>query len=105
MEDLSAGRPLRVSSVMRQLVRTRGITEESAKAHLDQMWKQTAGERIAKVSWVRKLREGVLEVAVRNGGILEELTCYLKHDLLTELQQKYPDQKISSLKFVRVNQG
>ena len=57
---------------------------------------------MAAKSVVRKLRSGVLEVGVTNGAILEELTCYLQHELLPAIQQQHPEPPINSLKFVKV---
>ena len=66
------------------------------------MWAAVAGERIGQRSHVKRLRDGVLEIGVRNGAVLEELSSYLKHDLLAEIQNKHVDLKIRALKFVRV---
>ncbi len=95
-------RPSRLSSLLTRLVRNKGLTERSSLQELDSLWKQSAGERIASRSRVRRLNRGVLEISVSNGAILEELICYLQHDLLTALQQQLPQQSVKSLKFVRV---
>lgn len=97
-----SGKPARLGSLLGSLIRTKGIAEQSSVQHLEDIWKQAAGERIAAKSCVKRLRSGVLEVTVSNGAVLEELTCYLKHDLLESLQQQHPDPAITSLKFVRV---
>ena len=97
------GKPAQLGQVLKRLVRSKGLAEESAQKHLDEIWKSTAGERVASKSFVRRLRAGVLEIGVQNGTILEELTCYLQHDLLTTLQQRHPDPPINSLKFIKIN--
>ena len=99
----SFGKPAQLKHVLQRLVRSKGLAEESAQKHLDEIWKTTAGERVASKSFVRRLRAGVLEVGVRNGTILEELTCYLHHDLLVDLQKRHPDPPINSLKFIKIN--
>lgn len=100
MEPFSR-QPARLGNVLNKLVRQRGIAEQTSGNELDQVWKQVAGERIAGKSFVRKLRSGVLEISVTNGAILEELSSYLKHELLSELQQRHPEPPITSLKFVK----
>ncbi len=66
------------------------------------MWAAVAGERIGKRSYVRRLQGGVLEIGVRNGAVLEELSSYLKHDLLATIQSEHAEYSVQSLKFVRV---
>lgn len=103
MSDLPVGKPTRLGNILQRLVRKRGFAEESAKQNLDEIWNKAAGSRVASKSCVRKLRAGVLEIGVTNGTILEELTCYLQHELLPEIQQKHPNPEITSLKFVKIN--
>lgn len=99
--DAFSGQPARLGNVLNKLVRQRGIAEQSYGNVLDSIWKEVAGERIAGKSFVRKLRNGVLEISVTNGAILEELSSYLKHDLLQEVSRKHPEPPITSLKFVK----
>lgn len=103
MSDFTAGRPKQLGQLIQSLVRRKGLTEESAGRELDDIWKKVAGQRIAANSYVRRLRAGVLEVSVSNGVILEELTCYLQHELLPKIQQSHPSPPVNSLKFIKVN--
>lgn len=104
MSDLPFGKPAQLGHVLQQLVRKKGLAEVSAREKLDELWKKAAGPRVASKSFVRQLRSGILEIAVTNGAILEELTCYLQHDLLPAIQQLHPQPEIHTLKFVKVNQ-
>lgn len=97
-----SGKPAHLSSLLNNLVRKRGITEESATQGLENIWKQTVSERVASKSYVKRFSNGVLEITVTNGAILEELTCYLKHEILPSLQERHPEPPITSLKFVKV---
>lgn len=101
-EMSSFDRPSSLGRLLDLVVRRRGIAEKSGQEKLSKMWAEVAGERIGQKSYVRRQRGGVLEIGVRNGAVLEELSSYLKHDLLTEIQSKYIELKIQSLKFVRV---
>ncbi|MCA9048327.1 MAG: DUF721 domain-containing protein [Planctomycetaceae bacterium] len=102
MTDLPNGRPASLGQLLQTLVRRRGLAEVSAVDELDRLWKQVSGERVAAGTRVQRLRGGVLEIGVSNGTIHEELSSYLKHDLLQLLQQKYPERRIQSLRFVKV---
>jgi len=101
-ERSSFDRPSSLGRLLDQVFRRRGIAEKSGQERLSAMWAEVTGERIGQKSYVRQLRGGVLEIGVRNGAVLEELSSYLKHDLLTEIQSKHIELKIQSLKFVRV---
>lgn len=95
-------KPTKLGLVLQNLVRKKGLAEQSTGQELDRLWKTVAGERAAGCSYVRKLRGGVLEIGVTNGAILEELNSYLRQDLLSAMQQQHPNPPIVSLKFVKV---
>jgi len=103
MNDFAFGKPTQLGHVLQTLVRKRGLAEESTQKELDEIWKKAAGPRIASKTFVRRLRSGILEIGVTNGAILEELTCYLKHEVLSAVQQLQTNPPINSLKFVKVN--
>lgn len=94
-------KPMQLGHLLQNLVRRRGLAEQSSGRELDELWKAVAGTRVAEKSFVKRLRSGILEVGVTNGVILEELTCYLQHELLQVMQEKHPDPPINSLKFVK----
>lgn len=100
--DTFSGKPTRLGNLLGNLVRKRGIAEESSNQVLENIWKQSVTERVASKSHVKRLSNGVLEVTVTNGAILEELTCYLKHEILPAVQERHPEPPITSLKFVKV---
>lgn len=102
MNGSSFDRPTALGRLLDQVVRRRGIAEKSGQQELNTMWAAVAGDRIGRRSSVRRLQSGVLEIGVRNGAVLEELSSYLKHDLLNAIQSKHPEFNIQSLKFVRV---
>ena len=103
MKDEPFGKPAQLGHVLQQLVRRKGLAEESAQQELNEVWKQAAGERVSARSHVKQLRSGVLEIGVTNGTILEELSSYLRHELLPAVQKLHPQPEIHSLKFTRVN--
>ena len=94
-------KPAQLGQLLKNIVRRKGLAEESSADVLTTLWKKTAGERISSKTHVRRLRNGVLEIGVTNGAILEELTSYLRHELLPVLQEQHPEPKIENLKFVK----
>ncbi len=102
MSDSPFKKPMQLSHLLQNLVRKKGFAEQSSGEKLEQIWKTTAGQRVAERSFVRRLKSGVLEIGVTNGAILEELNCYLRHELLPAIQQQHPEPPIDSLKFVKV---
>lgn len=101
-DKVSFDRPLQLGHLLAGVIRRRGVAEKSAMAELNRMWCQVVDERIAQKSAVRRLRNRVLEIGVRNGAVLEELSSYHRHDVLKALQSRFPRSGIDSLKFVRI---
>ena len=101
MSHSSFQKPAQLGQLLQNLVRRKGLAEQSTGQELERLWKATAGERVAAKSFVRRLKSGVLEVGVTNGAILEELNCYLRHELLPAMQRQHPEPPIDSLKFVK----
>ena len=102
MTSSSFDKPKQLSHLLQNLVRKKGLAEQSSGDELERIWKSTAGDRVAAKSFVRRLKSGVLEIGVTNGTIMEELTCYLQHELLGQIQEQHPEPPITSLKFVKV---
>lgn len=102
MSDAPFDKPKALGSLLNGLIRRRGIAEESTVSGLADTWKNCCDERVAAKSYVRRQKGDILEIAVTNGAILEELTGFLKHDLLLQMQQAHPESNINSLKFVRI---
>ncbi|MCA9083943.1 MAG: DUF721 domain-containing protein [Planctomycetaceae bacterium] len=101
MTDFSLGKPARLGQLLQNLVRQKGLSESSATEELNSVWKKAAGERVGDRSYVRGVRAGVLEIAVSNSAILEELNGFLQHELLPQVQQQCPIHQIRSLRFIR----
>lgn len=102
MYEAPYDKPKALGSLLNGLIRRKGIAEESSVGGLADTWKNCCDERVAAKSYVRRQKGDLLEIAVTNGAILEELTGFLKHDLLVQMQQAHPESDIKSLKFVRI---
>lgn len=102
MYEAPYDKPKTLGGLLNGLIRRKGIAEESSVGGLADTWKKCCDERVAAKSFVRRQKGDLLEIAVTNGAILEELTGFLKHDLLIQMQQAHPESDIKSLRFVRI---
>ena len=93
--------PSQLKDVLSRLIRRKGLVETSATDELNSAWKQVVGPEIGTRSSVRKLRAGILEVAVYNSAALEQLRGFLNQTVLSEMQQRFPESPISSIRYRR----
>ncbi len=100
-EENAFSRPSRLGDVLSRLIRSRGLVETSAVEQLNAVWKQVAGAEIGARSTVNKLRDGVLEIAVSNGAVLEQLRSYLHQTMLEKVQAALPESQIRIIRYVR----
>lgn len=78
--------PGSLGEAISELIRVRGLARKNSNRQLEQVWKEIAGERIASATHVLGLKRGVLEIAVENAAMLNELVSFHRHRLLKELQ-------------------
>ncbi|MFM7921277.1 MAG: DUF721 domain-containing protein, partial [Planctomycetaceae bacterium] len=69
---------------------------------LDAEWKSVVGPDAGRHSAARKIKDGILEVAVTNGAILQELRGFLHETVLQQLQQRLPNSGIRGIRYIRV---
>ena len=100
-EENAFSRPSRLGDVLSRLIRSRGLVETSAVEPLNTVWKRVAGAEIGARSTVNKLRDGVLEIAVSNGAVLEQLRSYLHQTMLEKVQAALPESQIRIIRYVR----
>jgi predicted nucleic acid-binding Zn ribbon protein len=90
--------PQKISEVLSGLLARRGYAQVQLASDYGQAWQEAAGEQFALHSRPGIVRRGVLEVAVRNSAVLQELTFRKKH-LLQQLDRLLPQQNIRDLRF------
>jgi predicted nucleic acid-binding Zn ribbon protein len=90
--------PKRISYVVNELIARRGYLRLGASAELEQAWQEAVGDKLAGETRPGNIRRGVLEVYVRNSGVMQELT-FQKMRVLKRLVEQMPQQKIRSLRF------
>jgi predicted nucleic acid-binding Zn ribbon protein len=91
--------PEKLSDVLGRLFTSRGWGRKNDRLRLESAWAAAAGEALLKDTAVLGMRRGVLEVAVRNAVLLQELTQFHKRGLLTKLRDAMPGVTLTDLKF------
>jgi predicted nucleic acid-binding Zn ribbon protein len=91
--------PENLADVLARLFTARGWGRKSERARLETAWAEAVGPQFAPETRVGGLRRGTLEVEVRGGVLLQELTQFHKRKLLTALRHKLPTTTITDLKF------
>jgi predicted nucleic acid-binding Zn ribbon protein len=93
-----ARRPKKIADVLAQLITARGYGRIQATEDFTAAWQAAAGETLARHTRPGRLRRGLLEIAVSNSTVVQELTFQKKH-ILAELQAQLPDARIRDLRF------
>ncbi len=92
------GRPQPIKEVLAELILRRGYAREQSAAAYQTAWRTAAGEFFAAHTRCGALkRGGVLEVAVANSLLMQEIT-FRKAALIAELARLLPDAKVRDIK-------
>lgn len=99
-EDFYA-KPVHLRDVLARLIRQRGLANSSANSELNDLWKSIVPPEISSRSRIKRISDGVVEVAVSNNAVMEQLRGFYEHDVLNELKQRKPEYNIRSIRFTR----
>lgn len=77
--------PELLAEVLSRLFLSRGWANTQQRLQLEQAWKQTVGEAVAKQSALGSLKRGVLEVIVGSPILLQEIANFHKRAYLDSL--------------------
>jgi predicted nucleic acid-binding Zn ribbon protein len=91
--------PENLADVLARLFTSRGWGRKTERLRLESAWAEAAGPELAPETRVGVLRRGVLEVEVRGGVLLQELTQFRKRPLLAAVRAKLPGMSVTDLKF------
>jgi len=94
--------PGSLGNALFRLIRQKGLMNRSATDTLDAEWKLIVGPELARRSHARKIKDGIVEVAVTNSAVLEELRGYMHEEILQQLKTRLPDSEIRGVRYVRV---
>lgn len=101
MSDEILSTPSSLKNALTRLIRSRGLVNRSATEALNAEWHRIVGPEIGRRSNARRIRGGVLEVAVSNSAAMEELRSYLNESVLEQLKSCLPESNIRSIRYVR----
>jgi predicted nucleic acid-binding Zn ribbon protein len=91
--------PENLADILGRLFTSRGWGRKNDRLRLESAWAGAIGDDIRKDTQVLGMKRGVLEVAVRNAVLLQELTQFHKRSLLTKLRAAMPGVTLTDLKF------
>lgn len=94
-------KPVHLRDVLAKLIRQRGLANSSGNSELNELWKLVVPPEISSRSRIRRIVDGVVEVAVSNNSVMEQLRGFYEHDVLNELKQRKPEYNIRSIRFIR----
>jgi predicted nucleic acid-binding Zn ribbon protein len=99
MSESSRDGPENLADILGRLFTSRGWGRKNDRLRLESAWVSAAGAELLKDTQVLGIKRGVLEVAVRNAVLLQELTQFHKRGLLTKLRAAMPGVILTDLKF------
>jgi len=91
--------PENLADILGRLFTSRGWGRKNDRLRLESAWAAAAGAELQKDTQVLGFKRGVLEVAVRNAVLLQELTQFHKRGLITRLRAALPGVTLTDLKF------
>lgn len=91
--------PHALGDVLSQLFALRGYGRVRGDRQLHDIWREVAGEMIARQTRVSGVKNGVLQVGVANSALLSELASFHKFSLLERLQADHPQLRLRDIKF------
>jgi predicted nucleic acid-binding Zn ribbon protein len=101
VSDESMGSPTSLKNALLRLIRSKGLVNQSAAQTLDSEWKRIVGPELGRRSTARRVRNGVVEVVVTNGAVLEELRGFVHESALSQMQASLPESAIRAIRYVR----
>jgi predicted nucleic acid-binding Zn ribbon protein len=91
--------PESLGEILSRLFTARGWGRRQDRLRLERAWAEAVGPDRARQTQVNGLRRGVLEVAVGNAVLLQELAHFHKRRLLEQLRRLLPGTTVTDLRF------
>jgi predicted nucleic acid-binding Zn ribbon protein len=99
MANNSPKGPERLGEILSRLFTAHGWGRRQDRLRLERAWAEAVGPERARQTQVNALRRGVLEVAVGNAVLLQELAHFHKRRLLEQLRRLLPGTTVTDLRF------
>lgn len=77
---------MRAGDLIKGVVKNAGLDQLGQVERLGELWRTLVGAETASKSRIASFKAGVLMVEVANSGLGQELSVYLKRDLLKKLR-------------------
>lgn len=90
--------PEPLSKAIAKVIVARGLADQQSDQSLKKLWRDVAGDTIAGLTRVVRLRRGVLEIGVTNPAMLNELEGFRKQTL-NEAMRKHSGNDVRELRF------
>ena len=85
--------------ILARVVDTRGRIRACSAEELQAAWKRTAGEALAKHTWVARLTGQTLHVAVDSSVLLQQLVGFRQQELLQAAREQFRRTHVEKIKF------
>lgn len=92
-------KPRALGEILSQLVGSLGIHANLKRHEVPTLWEEVVGEKIAKVTRAREVRDGRLFVEVESSAWRNEL-FYMKEEIVQHLNKRAGEQVIHDIIFV-----
>lgn len=91
--------PRHLGDILPELVDALGIRAKLKRQEVLTLWPEVVGERVAKVTRAREVRDGRLFVEVESSAWRNEL-FYLKREIIQQLNNRAGEEVVHDLVFV-----
>lgn len=86
-------------NVLKKVLKKKRFYQKSKYGALSRAWKEVVGEEIADETKIVSYKNGRLRVEVNSSVLLQELSGFMKDNILEELQQTSGGTDVSDLRF------
>jgi predicted nucleic acid-binding Zn ribbon protein len=90
-------KPVRVGDALNKMLKSLGLDKYAKQAEAAQVWPEVVGERIAEVTQVVTVENGVMRVSVRDSLWIQELS-FLKNEIISRLNERLGDEIIKDIR-------
>jgi len=93
----------RIGKILEELFDSLGMQEAIAQGKVLSLWEKAVGEVVARHTWARNIKGGILVVEVEDSSWLQEL-LFMKEMIREKINQLVGTQVVKEIKF-RLAQG
>lgn len=91
-------KPRQIGELIAELLTRRNYGKVQTQQQFIEAWEAAVEPSLASQTRVGSIRKGTLEVTVSNSTLVQELS-FRQHEILRQLQEKLPDEKLEKIRF------